>query len=211
MVCALSSACATAPFFRPAAPSFDQQVVEAGIGPHAAFGATEMGLGSSAWLRAQVVPPGTIKDWGGVELVARGSATDFFDYAGKSRVFTDVLAEGSAGVRGSYAFSPTLLLGAEAMGGYEQRSGPLAERLVLASVGMPVAEAATPDLWVYTDVTLGIAVPLDADRRGPFFGFQEVPLGIAWRALPWLVVVAEGGVSIPLNGGYAAVAAAFRL
>ncbi len=200
---ALLGGCATAPFYRPMGPPMDNDVVECGIGAHADFGSDQMGVGTAGWLQAQVLPD--------FELVLRGHGTDFFSYAGTGQPFDDVLFGGSAGIRGIYHFSPTLLLGGEALVDYEQRTGPEHEQLVSGIVGIPVAEAATPDLWVYTDISLGIAVPLNRDAAVPFFGFQEIPLGVAWRATPWLLVVGEGGVSLPVNGGYVGVAAAFRL
>src|SRR5438132_1498414 len=84
----------------------------------------------------------------------------------------------AAGVRASYVISPTLVIGGEALGGYEQRAGAAAgnqaESLVFGTVGMPVAEAATPDIWVYTDITLGIAIPLEKSATAPFFGINEI-------------------------------------
>ena len=192
----------------------DGQAVELGVGPHGEFGRDVMGVGTSGYVSAQVLAPGAVKDWGGVDLIARGSGTDFFSYAGTGKPFDDVLVEGSAGVRASYQYNPTLIIGAEALGGYEQRTGALSERLVFGSVGLPVAEAATPDLWVYTDITLGIAVPFDIGHGcsgAPFCGFQEIPLGVVWRVTPWLLVSAEGGLSLPVNGGYGGVSAMFRL
>lgn len=178
-------------------------VVEAGIGPHAAFGRESMAVGTSAWVSGKVGD--------GVSLFVRGSAADFFPYQGGQAPLGDVLASGGGGVRWTSRYLPHLVLGAEGMIEYEQRSGPNAEQLAILTAGMPVAEEAFEGLWAYTDVQLGIAVPLIEDPRGPFFGYVEVPLGLAWQPAPWLLVVGEGGLFLPLSGGYAAVAVAFRL
>lgn len=197
------SGCATAPFFRPMGPPLtDRQVVEAGIGPHVAFGREQMGVGTGAWFHTQVMPD--------VDLVLRGHGTDFFRYDGAGKPFADVLGGGSIGIRGRYRYLPTLLLGGELLLDYEARSGENDEQLLSAIFGIPVAEEAAPGLWVYTNISLGVAVALHPDPLVPFFGFQEIPLGVAWQPTDWLVVVAEGGVSLPLNGGYGGAAAAFR-
>lgn len=199
----VGSGCATAPFFRPMGPPLtDRQSMEAGIGPHVAFGREQMGVGSGAWLHAQVMPD--------VDLVLRGHGTDFFRYDGRGHAFDDVLAGGSIGLRGRYRYLPTLLLGGEIFLDYETRTGEHPEQLLSAIFGIPVAEEAAPGLWVYTNITLGVAVALHPDPLIPLFGFQEIPLGVSWQATDWLVVVAEGGMSLPLNGGYGGVAAAFR-
>lgn len=200
---AVLSGCATAPSFRPAAPMMGDAVVEAGIGPHAGFGRESMAVGSTVWASGQVSE--------GVSFFLRGSAADFFSYQGDQAPLDDVLASGGGGIRWTARYLDHLILGAEGTLEYEQRSGPLAEQLVIGTVGLPVAEQAMEGLWVYTDLQLGIAIPLVEDSRGPFFGYQEVPLGVAWQPLPWLLVVGEGGLFLPLAGGYGAVAVAVRL
>ncbi len=209
MTCAVAclSGCATAPFFRPQGPPLDDKNFEIGVGPHAMFGQKEMGVGGGAWMHAEIVDD--------VELVARGHAADFFRYDGApdptdtaNRI--DVLFGGSAGIRGRYRFSETLMLGGEALVDYQMRTGS-GEHLIAGIVGFPVAEQAAPNVWVYTNPSIGLAIPLHENPTAPFFGFQEIPLGIVWRPLPWLLVVAEGGFALPLNGGYGGAAVAFRL
>ena len=175
-----------------------------GIGPHAMFGKTQMGVGTGGWMHAEVMDD--------VELVGRLHATDFFEYSGKGGVFDDVFAGGSLGVRGRYRYLPTLLVGAEAMIDYQVRTSS-GEQYLSGIVGIPVAEQAAPGLWVYTNISLGIALPLHDDPEVPFFGFQEIPIGMAWQATDWLVVVAEGGFALAVQdgGGYGGVAVAFRL
>ncbi|MBI1949317.1 MAG: hypothetical protein HYS27_26755 [Deltaproteobacteria bacterium] len=197
------AACASAPGFRPAAPELGSAVVEAGVGPHVAFGRQDMAVGTSAWVTGQVSD--------GVSLFVRGSAADFFSYQGDQQPLDDVLASGGGGVRWTARYLPHLVLGAEGSVEYEHRTGPNAEQIVIVTAGMPVAEEAAAGIWAYTNVQLGIAVPLVEDARGPFFGYAEVPLGLAWQPTPWLVVLGEGGLFLPLAGGYGAVAVAFRL
>jgi hypothetical protein len=189
------------------------QVVEAGVGAHGIFGASQMGVGGDGWLEAQLLPPGSIEGWGAVQLVGRGSATPIFAYAEPS-LTSDVLVDGSLGVRADYAVLPTLHVGGEVLGGYELRTST-GSNAILLSAGMPVAEAASPDLWVYTDPTVGLIIRVAGDacsHNVPFCGYSEVPLGVVWRATPWLLLVGEGGLSLPIQyGGYAGVAASFRL
>ena len=188
------------------------QAVEAGVGAHGIFGGTTAAVGADGYVEGQLLPPGAVAGWGAVQLVARGSATDFFPYS-NAKLFSDVLAEGTGGVRTSYSISQTLYIGGEVLGGYEWRQGQ--EQSVILSAGMPVAEAATPDIWVYTDPTIGLIARVGGDPCShgiPFCGYTEVPLGITWRVTPWFLLSGEGGLSVPLQpGGYVAVAAAFRL
>ena len=172
------------------------------MGPHIAFGRDQMGLGTSAWGHAQIA-----RDF---ELVIRGHGTDCFEYAGSTVVLADVLAGGSVGIRQRYRYKSTTMLGAEAFLDYQGRSGASNTQSVSGIVGIPVAEQAVPGLWVYTDISMGIAIPLEKNPAAPFFGFQEIPLGISWEVSPGLLVVAEGGMSLPLNGGYFGAATAFR-
>lgn len=198
------SACATAPVHRPIGPPMGASHVELGIAPVAMFGESEMGVGTSGWAAWQVLP--------NFDIVGRAFGSDLFSYAGDTPLFADVLWGGGAGVRGRYELFPHLLVGAEALLEYNQRSrGEVPERLVSIVGGLPVAEEAFPGFWVYTDIQLGLAIPLEEDPRGPFFGFQEIPLGVAWQLTPWMLVVAEGGFALPVNGGYGSVGVAFRL
>lgn len=179
-----------------------------GIGPHVMFGREEMGVGTGGWLHAEVVDD--------VELVLRGHGTDFFRYDGAAKgdggVLDDVFAGGSAGIRGRYRYTDTLLLGGEALVDYQVRTST-GQHFLSGIVGLPVAEQAAPGLWVYTDITLGIAIPLHENPDVPFFGFQEIPLGIAWQPAEWMLLVAEGGFALAVEngGGYGGVAVAFRL
>lgn len=210
LLCAVAwlSGCATAPFFRPQGPPLDDKSFEIGVGPHAMFGRTEMGVGGGAWMHAEA----WTED---IELVARAHAADFFRYDGQrdpndDASPIDVLYGGSAGLRGRYRFNETLMLGGEALIDFQSRTGS-GEHLIAGIVGFPVAERAAPGFWVYTNPSIGLAIPLHDNPIAPFFGFQEIPLGVAWQPMDWLLVVGEGGFSLPLNGGYGGVAVAFRL
>lgn len=201
---AVATSCATAPAHRPAAPMLGDKSVEAGVGTHLAFGREEMAVGSSAWVDGQVAK--------GVSVFVRGSGADFFSYQGNQPPFDDVLVSGGGGLRWTGEYLEGLTLGVEGILEYEQRTGPAARQLVAATFGVPAAEKAGEGFWVYTDVQLGLAVPFaTAEGEPPFFGFMEVPLGLAWQPVDWLVVMGEGGLYLPLSGGYGAVAVSFRL
>ncbi len=197
-------ACVTSPTLRPVGPPVGEHVLEAGIGPYAMFGKDGGGAGTAAYASGQVYP--------NVDVIGQGYAADFFDYRGKNPLLSDVLFGGGLGLRGRYALFDNLIVGAEFFLEYDQRTGgPIDEQLVLLVGGVPVAEEAFEGFWVYTNIRLGIALPLKPDPRGPFFGIQEIPLGVAWEIRPWLLLLGEGGVALPVQGGYGAVAVAFRL
>lgn len=196
-----TSGCATAPYFRPAAPPFQGKGVEVGVGPYAAFGREEMSVGSAAWVQAEVLPD--------VQLLMRGHGADLFRYDGQTDAFSNVLTGGAVGIRGLSSYFPTLRIGAEGMLDYQFQNENGPRHYISGIVGLPVAEQATKDVWVYTNITVGISIPLQ-DDVAPFFGITEIPMGVSWQATDWLIVVGEGGYSIPLNGGYGGVAAAFR-
>lgn len=198
------SSCVTAPVHRPIGPPIGDRTAELGIAPGAMFGEDEMGVGASGWAAWQVHPE--------IDIIARGFGSDVFTYDGNTPLASDVLAGGGLGLRGRYTLFPNLLVGAEAFIEYNQRTGgAVPERLVTIIGGVPVAEEAFPGFWVYTDIQLGLAIPLQKDPRGPFFGIQEIPLGVAWQVTPWFMLVAEGGFAVPVNGGYGSVGVAFRL
>jgi hypothetical protein len=199
--CALG--CVSTPTMRPVGPPMGDHSVEAGVGPHAMFGRDSMAVGMTGWAAGQVHT--------NIDIVGHGYGTDFFAYDGSTPVGSDVLFGGGLGLRGRYMFFDSLVVGAEAFAAYDQRTGANNhEQLFLAMFGLPVAEEAFEGFWVYTDIQLGIAVPFQEDPRGPFFGIQEIPIGVVWEATPWLLLVGEGGYALPLNGGYGSVAAAFR-
>lgn len=76
---------------------------------------------------------------------------------------------------------------------------------------IPIAQRAAGNIWVYTAPTMGISLPLYEDPPHPFFGINEIPIGIVAGVTDWLSIVAEGGYLIPLNGGYLGIGVIFTL
>lgn len=190
------------PMYRPVSPPMGEHMFEVGLGTHAMFNKTEMGVGASTW--------GDIQVHENVDLVGRAGAVDIFSYDGSTPAFHDVLWSASGGVRGHTLLLDTLTVGGEALIDYQQRTGSADAQYLSGIFGVPLAEQAVPGLHVYTEILMGLAVPLQKNAPQPFFGFQEFPIGLVWEATPWMLVVAEGGFAIPIDGGYAGVAAAFR-
>ncbi|MDP2341126.1 MAG: hypothetical protein Q8O67_09220 [Deltaproteobacteria bacterium] len=205
VVWAAVSGCASAPMFRPVSPPMDDRVFEAGAGVHGVVGQDVGGVGTGAWLQGQVAPD--------VFLVARGHFTDLFPYRGGGGLFKDTQFGGAAGFRGVYRLSDDLHVGGEALLDYQQISSSengTTQYFVSGIVGLPVAEMALPDVWVYVEPSLGAGYRF-GDVSEPFSGFLECPIGVAWRPAPWALLVVEGGFAIPFEGGYLGLAGAFRL
>ncbi len=191
--------------YRPISPPMDDRVFEGGAGVHGVVGQDAAGVGTSAWLQGQVS-----KD---VFVVARGHFTDLIPYGGGGGLLQDTQWGGAGGLRGVYQMSADLHLGGEALLDYQQISSSVdgtTQYFVSGIVGLPVAEMALPELWVYVEPSLGAGYRF-GDVREPFSGFLECPIGVAWRPAPWALVVLEGGFAIPFSGGYLGVAGAFRL
>jgi hypothetical protein len=186
-------------------PPIGDKNVEMGVGIHGMIGKDQGGAGTVLWTADQVAP--------GFDVVARGHFAGLFNInpSAKSKS-PDAVFGGNLGVRYRYPFTKTLLGGAELSLDYQQQGDfNTGTRLVSGIFGIPVAEQAFEGVWVYTQLNLGVAVPLQPNPPAPFFGFFEVPIGVAWQATPWLLVLAEGGTSIPVTGGYFGLACAFRL
>ena len=199
------SGCASAPLYRPVSPPMDDRVFEGGVGVHGVIGQDDGGVGTGAWLQGQVS-----KD---VFLVARGHFTDLIPYRGGSGLFKDTQWGGAAGFRGVYRISDELHLGGEVLLDYQQISSSVngkTQHFVSGIVGLPVAEMGLPDLWIYVEPSIGAGYRFGDDVQ-PFSGFLECPIGVAWRPAPWALLVVEGGLAIPFNGGYLGVAGALRL
>jgi len=195
--------CAQTAVYRPVGPPMLDAAFEGGGGVHGIVGQDTGGVGVSAWATGQVA-----KD---ILLVARAHGTDLIPYTDDGGLFRDVQFGGSGGLRGVYALRPELLIGGEVTLDYlELRQGTTAQRFVSGVASFPVAEEAFTDVWVYIQPTLGAGFRF-GDVDAPFSGFTEVPVGIAWKAAPWAVLVVEGGFAIPFAGGYLGVAGAFRL
>ena len=147
---------------RPVGPPLLGTSVEAGVAPYGMVSQTSGGAGAMSWAAVQVVPD--------VDVLARGYGADLFQLDGSTAAFSDVMLGGEVGIRSRKEFFPHMIVGAEAVVGIEQRSGPLAERILSLSVGVPVAEQAFESVWLFTDLSLGLALPLTPDPNGrPFF------------------------------------------
>jgi hypothetical protein len=198
------SGCVSAPVFRPAAPPLGSNHVEAAVGGTAMFGKTDMGAGTSAYVIGQVAPD--------IDVIAHGYGSNILKYNGSTPLASDVLFGGGIGMRGRYALFEHLHMGGEVLLEYGQRTGgSIDEQLITLVGGIPVAERAFDGVWVYTNIRVGLAIPLKSDPRGPFFGISEIPIGVAWEITPNLMLMGEGGVALPVQGGYGAVALALRL
>lgn len=219
---AACAGCATAPVLLPAAP-LGAASVQAGAGALVEGGSTLPAGAEVGGDRASYVELGG----GGTGFVDVALPYDLHVVASGHGAYLRALDPSVAipqrfvgGGRGGVRWVKPLLgdhlyIGGEAMVGYLTSTGfspSSTTHWVTASVGMPVAEAAPiPGLFVYTDAVLGIAVPLHPRSATPFIGFFELPLGISWQVLPWLVLVAEGGLSSPVQGPYGALGLAVRL
>jgi hypothetical protein len=185
----------------------DDRVFEAGAGVHGVVGQDVVGVGTGAWLQGQVA-----RD---IFLVARGHFTDLIPYRGGAGLFKDTQFGGAAGFRGVYRMSDDLHVGGEALIDYQQISSSVegtTQYFVSGIVGLPVAEMALPDVWIYVEPSLGAGYRFgDGSADVPFSGFLECPIGVAWRPAPWALLVVEGGFAIPFEGGYFGIAGAFRL
>lgn len=199
------SGCASAPAYRPVGPPMGTAGFEAGAGVHGVVGQDRAGVGSGVWVTGQVAQD--------ILLVARAHGTELFPYeGGEGGLLSDVQYGGSAGFRGVFNLHKDLILGGEVTIDYlelRDSRNKLTQQFVSGVVSFPVAEEAFPGFWVYVQPTLG-AGPRFGDVNEPFSGFTEVPIGVAWQAADWAVIVAEGGFAIPFAGGYFGVAGAFR-
>jgi hypothetical protein len=206
---ALAAGCAYAPAFRPVGPPMDDRVVEVGAGGIGLFAQDAAGVGATGWVTGRIAPD--------VLLVGRGHVADAVPYASGGLLGDERSRQwgGAAGLRGLFPLRPGLLAGGELVLDYTQLTSTTAAGLatqqhyasLIASV--PIAEEAFRDGYVYVQPALGAGYRF-GDVDVPFGGFFELPFGFAWRAQPGLVVLAEGGLSIPFSGGYVAAGAAFR-
>jgi hypothetical protein len=108
-------------------------------------------------------------------------------------------------------YLPDMRFAFEAMGDYLEENlhfaagGAVTRRHLSGIVRLPIAQRASDAVWVYTAPTLGLALPLYAEAPYPFFGLNEIPLGVVVNVHEYASVVAEGGYLIPINGGYVGV------
>ena len=205
LIAAALTGCAYAPAYRPIGPPLDDKVFEAGIGAHGVIGQDLAGGGTSGWMQTQIA-----KD---VSVVARGHFTQTLPWRGGGGFLQDAPFGGGLGLRGSYRAFDDLYFGGELLLDYTQfRSSAegTVGHFLSGAFGFPVAERALPDLWVYVEPTIGAGWRF-GDVDVPFGGYMEVPIGVAWRPKPNLMVVGEAGFAIPFAGGYGGVAVALRL
>lgn len=188
---------------------------EAGVGLTSVIGQDTGGVGTAAWLTSRLA-----KD---IFFVGRAHVTDAVPLDTGDLVSSSRRARqwgGAVGVRGLYELRPGLLGGGELTLDYTQFSstidaagGSLAspglQHFVSGVAAFPVAEEAFAGGWVYLQPAIGAGYRF-GDVDVPFGGFLELPVGFAWQPEPWLVVLGEGGVSLPFNGGYFAAGAAIR-
>ncbi len=204
--------CAYAPAFRPVGPPPGDAAVEAGAGGFGLFGQERGGAGAASWVTGRIAPD--------LFLVGRAHVADavsWSDTGGLLGASSRSRQWGTAGgLRGLFTLRPGLLAGGELLLDYTQFASTDAvdvpgttQHFVSLIASLPVAEEAFPDGYVYVQPALGAGYRF-GDVDVPFGGFFELPLGFAWRAQPWLVVLGEAGLSLPFSGGYVAVGAAMR-
>jgi hypothetical protein len=208
----LTSACATAPVYRPPVDLPSGRSVEIGA-------AVDLGLGVDATGGGGLVGamPGTAA-WGLFRTQAG------FDFFGAGRVnggialsdgsYAGTLLNGAAGLRYRMpqGFLEDMRFAFEVWGDYLQfdlgflpeSSPPLPvfQQYIGGMVRATIAQRAAPGVWVYIAPTTGVTVPLHEDHR-PFFGVvPEAPLGVVFQPFDLMSFVVEGGYSPLLQGGY---------
>lgn len=216
LVVAVLTGCASVPQYRPVYDLPGGKSVEVGAVPQVgiAFNAAESALsgavpGGNAWVsyRTELGFDLFAAGHGGVGLSLPTGA-----YGGAQ-------FGGSAGIRYRVAqdFLPDMRFAFEAYGDYLQEDfrfvggGATTRRHLSAIARIPIAQRAAGNVWVYTAPTMGISLPLYDDPPHPFFGINEIPIGVVAGITDWLSVVAEGGYLIQVNGGYLGVGAIFTL
>ncbi len=204
LVCALgwTSACVTAPGYRPPTPLPEGKYVEAGgsVGGH--VGDQTAGGLAGAWGRVALF------DKVDFLVGAHGGAAAGFDLLSRqpwNQVgFGGYTFGGSLGVRFRYAVFESMYLG---VGGYleylEHSYIGLPERFGSASVTIPVAERLYDGVWIYVRPTVSVSLSLYKEAQLPFFGSMESPVGVMWQINEWVAIMGEGGYYMPSRGGYA--------
>jgi len=206
----LGAGCASTPSYRPPIDLPNNGTFEGGVALETGANLTAAAPGAVAWALFRTEP--------GFDVFAAGRANPAITYDGQ---YAGVLVGGSAGVRYRLTqhFFEDMRFAAEAYGDFLQFDysfrapavGPPLQRFITGVVRLPVAQRATENLWVYTAPTVGISIPLHDNPAAPFFGINEMPLGIVWTPLDYMSVVVEGGMQITLGGGYGGVAVMFHI
>lgn len=213
---ALSAGCASVPQYRPVYDLPGGKTVEVGLVPQAgvAFDTDASALsgaapGANAWA--------TFRTTAGFDVFAAGHGSVGLSLVNGAYAGTQF--GGGAGVRYRVHqdFLPDMRFAFEVFGDYVQDDftylgdGRTTRRFVSAVTRIPIAQRAGGNIWVYTAPTLGITVPLYAEADHPFFGIQEMPIGVVAGLTDWVSVVVEGGYHVYLTGGYVGVGAIFTL
>lgn len=212
----LFAGCASVPQYRPLYDAAGGASFELGVAPQAgvAFDGNERSLsgavpGGNAWF--------TYRTEAGFDLFAAGHGG--VGLMLPTGAYGGSQFGGSAGIRYRLQqdYLPDMRFAFEAFGDYLQEDFAFVgnrrttRRHISAIARIPIAQRAAGNVWVYTAPTMGISLPLYDDPPHPFFGINEIPLGVVVQATDWLAIVAEGGYLIPLNGGYLGVGAIFTL
>lgn len=211
LVLGLLAGCASVPQMRPPIDLPRGQSVELAVAAQAGANAEAATPGGSAWAAYR-----TESDF---DVFVMGHGSVGLPYDGLT--YDGHQLGGAAGLRYRLTqdFIPEMRFAFEVYVDYLQDNfgflaGPLRtpeRRHISAFMRLPIVQQAAPGVWVYTAPTLGVSLPLYDDPPLPFFGIQEMPLGIVFRLTDWLYVVGEGGYYVPLNGGYVTVGTMFTL
>lgn len=213
----LFAGCASVPQYRPVYDlAAGHDTVELGVVPMTgvAYNAVDSQLsgiapGTNAWA--------TFRTAHGFDLFAAGHGSVGVSLT--SGAYSGAQYGGAAGIRYRVQqdFLPDMRFGFEAFGDYLQDDftfigdGRTTRRHISGFIRLPVSQRAAGNVWFYTAPTVGISLPLYEDPPHPFFGIQEMPIGVVARLTDWVSVVGEGGYLIPLNGGYLSVGFIFTL
>jgi len=206
-----TTACAYSPSLRPVGPPMGNRAFEAGLGAVGIVGQDRGGVGASGWVTGRVAPD--------VLLVGRGHVAEAVPWDAEGGRLGQQRGRqwgGAAGLRGLFTLRPGLLAGGELLLDYTQFSATdgaatstSTQHFVSVVASFPVAEEAFPGVYAYVQPALGAGYRL-GDVDVPFGGFFELPLGFAWQAQPGVLLLAEGGLSVPFSAGYVALGAACR-
>jgi hypothetical protein len=182
-----AAGCVTAPVMRPVGPP-PVTTFETGVGAEGIVTQDSAGIGGILWGNASFTD--------GADIILRGHAAQVFPLEGNGEQST--IAGGSAGVRLRFPIFPGTQFGVELLGDYLRIGPPSAvQRFASAIVGFSAAEEALPGLWLYTNVQLGLAVPLHANPTAPFQGIVEIPFGIVWSPVDWFMLIGEFAAFAP--------------
>jgi hypothetical protein len=203
--------CASVPQLRPPIELPRGQSVELAVAAQAGANQEAATPGGSAWA--------AIRTESGIDFFAMGHGFAGMPYDGFSYDGAQVGAGAGLRYRLEQTLVPELRFAFEVYldylqdnYGFNSRAARSAERRhISAFARLPIVQQAAPGIWVYTAPTIGVSLPIYDDPPLPFFGIQEMPLGIVFRVTDWLFVVGEGGYYVPLNGGYLTIGTMFTL